>query len=173
MALEQFSLLGSPFLTNIVLPFVLVFTILFAILEKTELLGKKRDVNAIVSLVMGLLAVGVPAAIGVIQDLIPVIAVLMIILFAWFLIFGFVGSRFWKDSKDDFWSPGLQKTFLILLGVVILGVITWATGLFDYVILDEALTAKVIQITLLVGAIVAVIAVVIGADPKGKKESDE
>ena len=162
MAVEQFNLLGTPFFTNVILPFVLVFTVMFAILEKTKVLGEKKDVNAIVSLIMGLVAVGVPAAIGVLQDLIPVIAVMIIILFSWFLVFGFVGTR----VGDPGWSKGMQKTFLVIIGIILLGVITWAVGIFDYVIVDQILTAKVMQMTLLVGAIIAIVAIVVSSENK-------
>lgn len=157
MAIEDISLLGSPFFTNIILPFFLVFVVVFAMLEKTQVLGKKKDINVIIALIFGLVAVGVPAAIGVLSSLIPVIAVLLIILFAWFLIFGFVGG-----FVNAEFSPGLRKTFLVLIGVVILGIITWAIGLFDYITLDKTLSAQVMQLTILIGAIIAVIAIVVG-----------
>lgn len=167
MAVEQFNLLGSPFFTNVILPFVLVFTVIFAILEKTAVLGKKKDVNAIVALILGLVAVGVPAAIGVLQNLIPVIAVLIIILFSWFLVFGFVGDR----VGDPGWSKGMIKVFLIVIGIILLGIVTWAVGIFDYVIVDQVLTAKVMQMTLLVGAIIAIVAIVVTSEDKvGSKE---
>ncbi len=162
MAVEQFSLLGSPFFTNIVMPFVLIFTVTFAILEKTQLLGKKRkDVNAIVALVFALVAIGVPTAMGVLATLIPVIAVLIIILFSWFLVFGFIGEQF--ETK---WTEGMRKTFLVVIGVVILATIAWATGLYSFITLDDVLTARVMQIVLLVGTIIAIIAVVVGGDDK-------
>ncbi len=171
MALEQISLLGSPFLTNIVLPFVLVFTVVFAILEKTELLGKARkDINAIVSLVIALLATGVPAAIGVLQNLIPVIAILIVILFGWFLVFGFVGTQM-EDKK--LWTSTLQRLFSIVLGVILLGIVTWAVGVFDYVTVDPATAARVGQFVLLLGAIIAVVAIVVASSPAttgGKNE---
>jgi len=169
MALEQFSLLGSPFLTNIVLPFVLIFVVVFAILDKTELLGKKRkDVNAVVGLIFALVAVGVPAAVGVLANLIPLIAILIVILLAWFLVFGFIGSRFKTD-----WSEGMKKTFLAVIGVVILAIITWATGLFDYISLNDALSAQVMQIVLLIGVIAAIIAVVVGGGEDKDKDKDK
>jgi len=168
MAIEQLGLLGNSFFSNIILPFVLIFTIVFSILEKTEILGKKKDIDAIVALIFGLIAVGVPAAMGVLNNLIPVIAVLIVILFVWFLVFAFVGER----VKPE-WSSGLKKFFAVVIGIIILGMITWATGLFDYVIIDQALAAKVGQMVLLVGAIIAVIAVVIGASEHGEEKKKE
>jgi len=163
MAVEQFALLSSPFLTNIVLPFILIFTVVFAILEKTKLLGKDKSINWIVGLIFSLVAIGVPAAVGVLSRIIPVIAIILVIFLAWFLVFGFIGV----DVK---WPDGLKKTFLVLIGVILLGVIVWSVGLFDYITLDTELASKVMQITLLIGAIIAVIAIVVGGTPPIKDE---
>jgi len=170
MAVAEFTLLGSPFFTNIVMPFILLFTVTFAILEKTSVLGDKRkDINAIVALIFALVSVGVPAAVGVITSLIPVISVMLIILFSWFLIFGFIG-----DFKTK-WPEGLKKTFLVVIGVIILTAVTWSTGLFDkFSLLDAAVSSRLMQMMLLVGVVIAIIAIVVGGST-AKKEgvSDE
>src|SRR3989344_8777090 len=45
-------------LTDVMLPFLLVFTLLFAVLEKTKVLGdQKRNLNLTISLVISLLVV--------------------------------------------------------------------------------------------------------------------
>lgn len=156
------GLIGNEFFTNVILPFVLVFTVVFAILEKTEAASKKRDINAIISLVIGLIVIGVPAAIGTIQKFIPIIAVLLVILFAWMLVFGFVGEK-----VKVTWSSGLQKFFLVSLGLVLLAAIMWAvassTGLFDMVNVDKVISAQITQTILFIGAIVAVVAIVVSS----------
>jgi len=161
----QLGLLGSEFFSNILLPFALIFTVVFAMLDKTELLGKRKDINAIIALIFGLIAVGVPAAIGVVQNLIPVIAVVLVILLVWLLVFGFVGKEI--EAK---WSEGLKKLFSIVIGVILLGIVAWAAGLFAYISPNPELVAKVIQTALLVGVIIAVIAVVVGGGEKKEEE---
>jgi len=161
------GLLSSGFMTNVILPFILVFIVLFAILEKVEILGKKRDIHAIVALIVSLIAIGVPAAIGTIQAFIPVIAVILIILFAWFLVFGFAGH-----SVEVQWSTGLKRFFMIVLGLVLLVTIVWAvgssTGFLQKINLDQVLSAQITQMVLFVGAIVAVIAIAISAEEPKK-----
>ena len=162
MAIE-IGLLGNEFFTNVILPFILVFTVVFAILEKTEILGKKRDIHAIISLVISLIAIGVPAAVGTLQRFIPVIAVIIIIFFAWMLVFGFVHG----EVEVDF-SKGLKTFFLIFLGVVLLATAVWAvtstTGILTKINLDQVLSAQITQMVLFVGAIVAVIAIAISGE---------
>jgi len=165
MAIE-IGLLGNAFFTNVILPFILVFTVVFAILEKTKVLGEKRDIHAIIALVISLIAIGVPAAVGTLQSFIPVIAVVIIILFAWMLVFGFANG----EVKVEF-SKGLKSFFLIFLGVVLLAAAVWAitssTGILAKINLDQVLSAQITQMVLFVGAIVAVIAIAIsGSDHK-------
>jgi len=157
------GLLGNEFFTNVILPFVLVFTVIFAILEKVEILGKKKDIHAIVSLIISLIVIGVPAAIGTLQKFIPIMAIILVILFAWLLVFGFAGK-----SVEVEWSPGLKKFFMIVLGIVLLVTIAWAvgstTGILDKINVNSILSAQITQMVLFIGAIVAVIAIAISAE---------
>ena len=55
---EFFRRLESWGLTDVMLPFLLIFTILYAVLQKTKILGEnKRNLNLVFSLVLGLLFV--------------------------------------------------------------------------------------------------------------------
>ena len=60
MALQQLNQIG---LLDIILPFILIFTIIFAVLQRTKILGKDDDnkpyknFNVVIALVMGLAAV--------------------------------------------------------------------------------------------------------------------
>ncbi|MBL7054260.1 hypothetical protein ISS05_00715 [Candidatus Woesearchaeota archaeon] len=59
-----FEVLEKWGLIDILLPFLLIFTILFAVLEKTHILGAdKRNLNAVLSLVFSLIVI-VPHATG-------------------------------------------------------------------------------------------------------------
>jgi hypothetical protein len=153
--------LGSEVFTNVILPFLFIFTIIFAILEKTKFLGEKKDIHAIVSLVFGMVAVGVPWAIGVILSIIPVVVVIVVILISWLMTYGFLGGYTVEQGVGKNWLIGFQ----IILGVVFMGVIAWATGLYKMVI-DKPWAAQAGQTLLIVGAIIAVIAIVISGSGK-------
>ena len=152
--------LGSEIFTNIILPFLLIFTVIFAILEKTKFLGEKKDIHAIVSLVFGMIAVGVPWAIGVILSIIPVVVVIIIILIAWLMTYGFLAG----PQEEGVVSENWKKAFQIILGIVFIGVIAWATGLYK-VVLDKPWASQAGQTLLIVGVVIAVIAIVISSGP--------
>jgi len=148
------GILGSEFFTNIILPFLLIFVVVFAILEKTKILGEKKDINAIVSLVFALIVIGVPSAVGVMFNIIPVIAVIIVILLSWMMTYGFVGGAVNPVTKA--W----QRFFQIVLGFVFLGIIVWATGLYKS-ILKQPWATQIGPTLLLIGSIAAVIAIVL------------
>lgn len=63
-ALQNMFYRLDPDLTEIMLPFLLIFVIVFAILQKTKILGEERkNLNVILALVVGLLVV-IPHATG-------------------------------------------------------------------------------------------------------------
>jgi len=162
MAFEDtLGLFTSPLFSYIILPFLLVFTVVFAILEKTAILGKdKRQINAIVAFAFGLMSVGVPAAMGVIAKIIPIIAVEIVIILAFMLVFGFIGGT----TKEGGLPQGLQITFGIILGIAMVATVLWATGALDF-IKSQAWSGTALTTGIVVIFIIAVIAIVVTSAP--------
>lgn len=50
-----------PVFSEILFPFVLVFTLLFAILEKTKILGENKQNHALISLAVAVILIATPA----------------------------------------------------------------------------------------------------------------
>ena len=81
--------------TEVVLPFIFVFTIVFAILQKSKILGKdkkgnpKANYNAMVALVIGFFVLVMLDTLAFITWLTRYIAVLMLAFFFLALIFSF------------------------------------------------------------------------------------
>ena len=66
------TILSSPFVVEILLPFLLVFVVVFAVLQKSEVLGRgKRQVDALVALAVALIFISVGRAVDIVLDLIP------------------------------------------------------------------------------------------------------
>ena len=81
----------SPYFLDYVLPFVLVFTVVFAVLQKTKLLGDEvKQINAILGLVVGLFLIAFPGPRGIIVLLMPFLAVALVILLVFMLLYGFI-----------------------------------------------------------------------------------
>jgi len=81
MAGATLSLFEHPFFVNVLLPFLLIFTVVYAILEKTNILGEgKKSADIIVSLIIGFIFVGAQSLVGFTLSIIPVIAVMLVLL---------------------------------------------------------------------------------------------
>lgn len=111
MAVE--TIFTSPLLTQIIFPFLLVFVLVFAILDKTKILGEgKRQINAIISLVIGLIFISFSRAVGIVVNLMPFLAVVLVIILVFYLMLGFVFNE--KEGLN------VPKGIKIAGGIVVL-----------------------------------------------------
>lgn len=111
--------------TKFVLPFLLIFFIVFAILEKTKVFGDdKKQTNALIAFVMGLIFIGVAYPKEVVGNLILFLTVALVVVFVVLLLWGFATGN--EPKFDD-------KGFKIGIGVVAviatIAAVIWATGL--------------------------------------------
>ena len=95
--LNQWENLG---VFNVLLPFLLVFTITFAILEKIHLFGQKKQINGIIAAILGILLVRNQYIVGIINRFLPNVSLFMIIILMFLLLLGiFVGQSYgWTDN---------------------------------------------------------------------------
>lgn len=109
-----------------ILPFLLVFTIVFAILEKTKLLGEgKKRIDAIVAFVIGLIFVTAIFPKTVVSNLILFLTVSLIIVFVILLLFGFI----FGDMKAWFEKAAWMKWVLAIgAGIAVIIAVIWAVG---------------------------------------------
>jgi len=120
---------------DFILPFLLVFTIIFAVLEKTKLLGDdKKKLNAIIAFVVGLVFVTAVFPKTVISNLILFLTVAIIVVFVILLIWGFI----FGDIKEGFKpQPWMKWTLGGLAATALIFVFIWAvgsqTGMLDWV----------------------------------------
>jgi small-conductance mechanosensitive channel len=126
---------------DVILPFLLVFTIVFAILEKTKVLGTekiegkeytKKNINAMVAFVVSFLVIASTKLVAVINEATANI-VLLLFLAVFFLLL--VGS-FFKEGEDVF-LQGRWRTFfmfIMFLGIVLifLQALGWLTSFWDF-----------------------------------------
>lgn len=119
------TVLQNWILTDFVYPFLLVFFIVFAALEKSKILGgdDKRQLNAMVAFVIGLIFVGAIFPKIIVGNMILFLSVSMVVVFVFLLLWGFVmGENIKMDSKPLKYLSGA----LIVIAVVLAAL--WATG---------------------------------------------
>jgi hypothetical protein len=123
----QETILQHWIFTRFALPFLLIFFIVFGILEKTKLFGEgKKQLNALIAFVIGLILVGATSPTLTISNLILFLTVAIVVFFVALLLWGFVageeGLKFDKIPKALKWIIGV----VIVVAVII--ALLWALG---------------------------------------------
>ena len=120
--------------TDVLLPFVLIFTIVFATLQKTKILGEgKRQFNVIVSLVMAF-SVVIPHVVGgypftfdpvdLINRALPQVSIVIVAIVMLLLIIGVFGG----DTKV--FGTSLSGIVVLFAIVAVVGIFGSAAGWF-------------------------------------------
>jgi hypothetical protein len=123
--------------TRFALPFLLVFFVVFALLEKTKLLGDgKKQVNALVAFIIGLIAISVAYPIDVINNLILFLTIAIIVVFVGLILWGFVsGGEAKVENKYIKWVIG------VVIVVALIWAVLWASKLalpfYDFLFSQE------------------------------------
>jgi len=121
--------LNSMGLLDIILPFLLIFTLIFAVLENTKIFGEnKKHIHTILGIIIGLVVV-LPHTIGgyqtigfdpvtIINGALPAIAVVIVAVIMLLILIGVWGGR----AK---WTAGSLATWIFVLSLI---VVIWAFG---------------------------------------------
>ena len=123
-ALEFFEDIG---IYDVILPFLLIFTIVFAILEKTKVLGTeeiegtkytKKNLNAMASFVISFMVVASSQLVEIITEVSSHVIILLLVSI-FFLIL--VGS-FYKEGEGVFLEGGWKILFMVIMfiGIVLI-----------------------------------------------------
>lgn len=117
------TILQHPLLTDFLYPLLLVFFIVFAILEKTNLLGQqKKQLNAVISLVIGLIFVSAVFPKIVVGNLILFLSVGLVVIFIGMLLWGFVSGEGVIANK------GMKKFLAAIIIIAVVLALIGATG---------------------------------------------
>ncbi len=125
--LEQFiRILDSWGLTDVLLPFLLIFVVMFAILQKTRILGEDRKrFNMVVALVIGLLVV-IPHVLGmyppnadvvnIIMNSLPQVSIIVIAILMLLILIGLLGAEAsWMGSSLSGWVAIAAFIIIIII----------------------------------------------------------
>jgi len=150
---------------DVILPFLLVFTIVFAILEKTKIFGVdkstgqelgKKNINAMVAFVIAFLVIASTKLVGVINEVMANVVLLIILGICFLLLVGvFFGDKEFNSMKE---LPVLTQLliYVMAIGLVViflnaLGWLQFILDIFDNINADWA--ASLIFIVVIIGFI--------------------
>lgn len=129
------NFLTTGIFKDLILPFLLVFALIFAILEKSKLLGDdKHQINAIIGFVIASIFIGFFKYVEMLQKFMIFLVIALIIVFVLMLFYGFVsGTKDGDVFKDIGWVKyALGGIFFIALVVAILIITDSWTKVSDF-----------------------------------------
>jgi hypothetical protein len=126
-------------LFDVVLPFLLVFSLVFALLEKTRILGTekidgddvpRRSINTMVAFVIGLLVVATNEVVNIINAALPNVVLLIVAVVMFLMLVG----AFYKEGEFNFadqhkgWLLGFMVVLVLLILIVVANSIETESG---------------------------------------------
>jgi len=175
-AIEFFERLG---IYDVVLPFLLVFTIIFSILERTKIFGTekvegteytRKNLNAMAAFTIALIVVGSTQVVSIINEGLAKVVLLLVIVISFLILGGslYVNDEFKLSKAWRNWGMGL-------IGFGILAVfaneVGWLVPFWDY--LTNNFDSSVVGSVLLIVLIIAFMAYVTKEDKEKKEDKKE
>ncbi len=167
---------------DVVLPFLLVFTIVFAVLEKTMILGKekvggedkpKKNIDAMVAFSIALFVVAASNVVAVLQQSLPMVTLVLIVIISFMLLMGsFMGTGEFSFNNYKYTKYFLVLFLIIGISLIFLGAIesdngdSWLRVIWDYV-QENWFTGPAFSGIVFLGIIILVILYVLDAFPGG------
>jgi len=165
---------------DILLPFILVFTIVYSILEKTEILGHemiagksypRRSINMIAAFSIAMITVASSQIVGVINKALgPIVVAILISVFTlmFLILFG-------REIKDDPVVKYYSYALVVILALIIIWAAGWLPDVVKYFETNKN-AVNIIGIVVLFGVIALLILWITDeplASAPAKKKDDE
>ena len=174
-ALDLFNRIG---LYDVVLPFLLVFTLVFAILEKTRVLGTeeidgttypRRNLNSMMAIVIAFFVI---ASAELVEIITTVSSWVVLLLLAAVLFLMMIGT-FWKTSEEGIvLEGGLKFIFvalmLVSLALIYLNAIGWLEPGLDWI--KTHWQGNIVATGVMLSIIFGALWFIIGSGSQKKKE---
>lgn len=145
-AIEFMSRVG---VFDVVLPFILVFTLMFAFLEKTKIFGTERftsdsdgkqytitrkNLNSMASFVIAFFVVASTQLVAIISEVTSKVVLVIILIFSFTLTVGAMA----KETKEGFYLEGVWKTIFqviafIAIAVIFIDAMGWLDAIFMWI----------------------------------------
>jgi len=127
---------------DVVLPFLLIFTIVFAILEKTRVLGitdkgkPKANINSMVAFVIAMFFVALTPVVTALKLSTPYVAFLLVVLITYMMLVGSYasGKEEFTFQNLGFWRVLMGIIIFVAVVAIFLNAFGWLDRVVDYVV---------------------------------------
>jgi len=162
---------------DVILPFLLVFTIVFGILEKTRIFGTekvggeeypKKNLNSMVAFVIAFFVVAAKEIVTSLQVSLPMVALVLVILLSFMMLAGsFMGDKTFTFENSK-WAIFLTLVAFIAVLLIFFNSFGWLDPIIGFVLANPG--TVVVPTVLVVVVVGTIIYVVGGGKPSGGKK---
>ena len=172
---------------EIILPFLLVFTIVYAVFERTRVFGTeeiegvkygKKSLNAMVAFVIAFLVIASSQLVAIINESLSKIVLLILMIICFLVLIG----TFFSEDEEVILEGGWRIFFMVvmLIGVILVFLssvrnesgVSWLSNMINYIKLNFGSTGLSALILIIV-IIVFMAYIVKDPQPAKKKDKDE
>ncbi len=159
---------------DVILPFILVFTLVFAIFERTKVLGTeklageeypKKNLNAMVAFVIAFLVVASAQMVSLINSAMPKIVILLFLGVFFLLLVGI----FYSEKEEVLLSSGWKIMFMVIMFIGIVAIFLYSiptssgepflTWMMEFLVNNYSTTAvsSVVMMIVVIGFMIYII----------------
>lgn len=142
---------------EIILPFIFFFTLLFAILEKSKILGSSsKQINAIVAFASAAVLIGFSTQVTWMNRLLVFMAIALVVIFVFLLMYGFIFGATEGDmlKGNDKLKKFLAALAFVAVAIAVLVITDYWDSLIDFFTGETG--GNIILVLVIIGAVVAV-----------------
>ncbi|RMF05577.1 hypothetical protein D6764_04355 [Candidatus Woesearchaeota archaeon] len=161
---DVITFFGDIGIYDVVLPFLLVFTIVFAIFEKTKILGTdeiegtkypKKNLNSMVAFVIAFLVVASSRLVAVINEAMANIVLLMLIVVSFLVLIGVFYSEDEEVILEGPWRTAFMGVLLVAILLIFLYALGWLQDIWEYIVnnWDSELVGSIFLLLIFIGFI--------------------
>lgn len=170
--MAEVTFLQNPVLTKFVYPFLLIFFILFAVLEKTKIFGSgNKQINALISFVVSFIFVSAVFPKEMTSNLMLFLAIALVVVFVVLILWGFImgedGLKIFENAPKGLkWAIGGFIIIAVLIAVL------WAAGVdtagfFDRIFNSSWSSELWTNVVFIVFVVIALVVVLASGKSKG------
>ncbi|MBW2990817.1 hypothetical protein KY348_03865 [Candidatus Woesearchaeota archaeon] len=175
--LDFFSKLG---VYDVILPFLLVFTIVYAVLEKTAIFGKekaegkestRKNLNAMTAFVIAFFVVASTKLVALISQVLSSTVLLLLLSICFLMLVGSFHTGKQEFALEGPWKKAFMWIMFIGIALVFLHALGWLEYIYYY--LFQNFDSVVVSSIILLAVIVVAIVYITGGFQKKKTEEKE
>lgn len=153
---------------DVILPFLLIFTVIFGILEKTKIFGVeevdgkkygKKNINSMIAFVIAFFSIAAKEVVTALQVSLPKVALVLIIVVCFMLLAGsFMAEGEFSFAENTFWKVFLTIVMFIAVVLIFLDAFGWLTPIINWLIYEESgIFVPIAALAIMIGTIAFVI----------------